>query len=319
MLVCNWNEYNKHLKKRAKIFSFLKDVIPIWYEDNNTRRNRGRPFKYSNEAIMFTVAISYLCRLSLRGSTSLISDAIETMNINLDTPDFSIISRRIRKMDIKIKDHRSSLGRKRASDGLVILIDSTSVNIYNASHMKENSKTHLYKHYDQVRKMHIALDLDSKQVMNFEYSEGSERDHRILPPLINNVDYNIKEVIADRAYDTLENHKVCVNRNILPTIPPNPNSVSHKDISDLYYRNCYVEEINNHANYPDGFKEWKIKHGYGRRAIAEAYFSRFKRIFGFNLRCKTERNRQQELLIKCNLLNKFISFDGYPVFKMADS
>ncbi|WP_374698227.1 hypothetical protein [Wolbachia endosymbiont (group B) of Limnophora tigrina] len=55
---------------------------------------------------------------------------------------------------------------------------------------------------------------------------------------------------------------------------------------------------------------------YGLRSHVETFFFRFKRIFGFSFKNKSEINREKELLIKCYLMNKFTAI-GMPKFEMA--
>ncbi len=53
-----------------------------------------------------------------------------------------------------------------------------------------------------------------------------------------------------------------------------------------------------------------------QRLNVEGFFARFKRIFGFSFKNKSEINREQELMIKCNILNYFNSI-GVAKFELA--
>jgi transposase len=55
---------------------------------------------------------------------------------------------------------------------------------------------------------------------------------------------------------------------------------------------------------PEG---WKERIGYGRRWVAEIFFSSFKRIFGEHVRARKFGNMVNELMIKATVYNLFIS------------
>ncbi|APR99143.1 hypothetical protein ASM33_03535 [Wolbachia endosymbiont of Folsomia candida] len=72
-------------------------------------------------------------------------------------------------------------------------------------------------------------------------------------------------------------------------------------------RNEAIKLIKMHKNHAEGVEVWKKDVNYGKRAHIEGFFWRFKRIFGFHLKNKSEENRRNEVIIKCNLLNEFIN------------
>ena len=92
--------------------------------------------------------------------------------------------------------------RRNSNDSVDVLIDSTGVNIYHTGggHSKENSNTRKFNGFDQVRKLHIAVDLNSKDVLAVEMTSGIKADSELLPVLIDKIPNAIRSVYADGAY-----------------------------------------------------------------------------------------------------------------------
>ena len=68
---------------------------------------------------------------------------------------------------------------------------------------------------------------------------------------------------------------------------------------------AYKQQITNSGTYNKSLKSrWKREVGYHQRAIVENIFSRWKTIFGENIRSKTEKSQQVEVTLKSFILNK---------------
>ncbi|WP_375316338.1 hypothetical protein [Wolbachia endosymbiont (group A) of Colletes cunicularius] len=59
-------------------------------------------------------------------------------------------------------------------EDIEIAIDSTSISIYNntSGHSKENSENRKYRSYEQVKKLHVMLNINSKKAIAAKYSNG---------------------------------------------------------------------------------------------------------------------------------------------------
>lgn len=313
MIISNAKEYNTFLKNRGKFFGLIAQTCTTWYAKG--RKKKGGNYQYSDALIMTMHTISYLTSSALRQTVGLFEEYIEIFKLDLTVPDFSTMSRRLKTLDVKIIDHRKS---KHSVTDVEILIDSSTINIYNTGggHSKTNGSNRSYKGYDQVRKMHVALDLNSKDVLSYSYGKGASSDHLAVKELLKKIDNrHIKSLRADRAYDRLICYKLCHDQQIRPIITP-MSTASLREELYLQKRNQVIQEIRLHGSYEIGLKEWKSKVHYGLRYCIEGFFSRFKRIFGFSCKNKTEKNRENELKIKCNILNYFNSI-GVAKFRLA--
>ena len=67
-----------------------------------------------------------------------------------------------------------------------------------------------------------------------------------------------------------------------------------------------VRDHHVHRIKEDGVFQWRRESGYYQQSKVENTFYRYKTILGRKLRARTERNRQVETILGCNILNKFL-------------
>jgi hypothetical protein len=320
MKVCNTTDYNESLKKRGKIFHLFDEATQVWF-DKTVKNKEKSQFVYSDRLIQILAVFRYLFKYPYRQLEGLLEDFIEYKQISLPIPDFSTLCRRMSRLSLKIQDHREV--SEHHNGPVDVIIDSTGINIYRTSggHSKTNNKVRYYKHYKQVRKMHVAIDLANKNVLSMEMSSGTTADSDMLPILLRGIDCSLGAIYADGAYDRAKVRNVCRERQAKQIIPPHKNAVIRKskkgEAPDLWdERNSAIKTICSHKNSEKGRKIWKQSHHYGKRSLVETFFSRFKTIFGFHFMSKNENARQNELLIKVQMLNSYNQF-GTAIFKNA--
>jgi len=94
------------------------------------KRAPGGIMKYSNKAIETILSLGYVFRLALRQTTGFAESVFKMLNINLEAPDYSTLSRRSKKLDSIIKKAYSKVN---TNTGINLVIDSTGLSIYDAS------------------------------------------------------------------------------------------------------------------------------------------------------------------------------------------
>ena len=72
-----------------------------------------------------------------------------------------------------------------------------------------------------------------------------------------------------------------------------------------------VRDHHVHRIREDGVFQWRRESGYYQQSKVENTFYRYKTILGRKLRARTERNRQVETILGCNILNKFLEKDRF--------
>ena len=313
MKVCNTPEYNKFLKQRGEVFHIFIAAKDHWFaKDTQNKDKVGAPFTYSDDLILHMHIVRYLFTLSFRAVTGLFDEMVKKFyrDTYYSVPHYSIICRRLQALDIPIQDHR----KNESTEPVHICIDSTGINIYNTGggHSKENAGSRQYKRYEQVRKMHVALDHETGNVEHLIMTHGTKADHITGTTVIEQLPDSVQRVYADRAYDRKSIRKACAKKNIKQVIPATQPAVirkpRHNDPPNLFDdRNEMIRlrRQHTHTTNKDADKTWKKKQQYGNRAHVEGFFSRLKRQFGFHFVSKSEINRAQELKIKTKILNDF--------------
>ena len=132
-------------------------------------------------------------------------------------PDYSTISRRINKLEIKINE--------RLGNDIVIALDSTGIKVANRGEWIRH-KWHVRKGY---LKIHVAVDIKKrKRILSLEVtSEEVHDDGRILKKLVDSAseNNNLKGILADgMMYDSNNNFRYLSKNHIKPGIKTRSNS-----------------------------------------------------------------------------------------------
>nr|VVV02884.1 hypothetical protein AW0309160_00209 [Aliivibrio wodanis] len=110
------------------------------------------------------------------------------------------------------------------------------------------------------RKLHLAVDVDTYEIIGAEVSLVNVGDNEVLPTLLNPLRRKIREISADSAYDTKECHKVLQRKGITPLIPRG----KMQDIEGGHPRNDVVSALK--AN---NLAQWKVDSEYHVRSLSE--------------------------------------------------
>uniref|UniRef100_UPI0030B85F06 transposase n=1 Tax=Wolbachia endosymbiont of Folsomia candida TaxID=169402 RepID=UPI0030B85F06 len=201
----------------------MNNAIPNWYEIG--QKVQGGNKIYSDKTIIVVHVVRYIFNLALRQTVGFIKGYLKNIGKNLQIISFSQASRRLSQLNLKIIDNRKD---KNSIDDIEIAIDSTSINIYDNGccheRRKNKDKTRKYSGYDQVRKLHAIIDINSKKVVAARYSSGTYSDHSGACDLLKSTNNNFKTLYADRAYDRRKLYKLCKEIGIKPIIPPYVNA-----------------------------------------------------------------------------------------------
>ena len=122
----NWNKYNESLVKRGEVLLDF-DVIDNWYSEleKMNKGKEGRKFVYPDSFIKLLGYMRAYFHLPYRQTEGIVRK--HTSNTLPSVPDYSNISRRINRLDIKINNKN----KNNNDDYFVIVIDSTGIKITN--------------------------------------------------------------------------------------------------------------------------------------------------------------------------------------------
>jgi transposase len=312
--VRNWNNYNRALKKRgAIIFTFCENYLEELYYSGVQEKGGAR--RYSDKMYEYLLTVKLLFRFPWRQTIGFAEGMFGKVfkSKELRAPDYAHASRSSGKLKLRVKN----VALKEIGAGKEIAFDSTGVNIYDSSgwHLRKYGKNNLCSGREQWKKIHVAIDLDSMEVLSVAYTDSNINDCEVVSEMSKDIKGKIKEVIADGAYDTAEFRKIIHNLGARDLIPPARTSKTQDELRNktktkkeyLAYRDEVIKGIREHDSFDEGLKAWKISSGYHKRSRVESFMFRFKKTFGFNLQQKTEQGRKNEVIAKVNILNQMIA------------
>ncbi len=191
--ITNWSTYNKALINRGSLTFWLDDeAIQAWYE-SATPSSRGRPQRYSDLAITTVLVIKRVFRLTLRAAQGFIDSIFALMNVPLRCPDYTSVSKRAKSVNVSFKTFtRGEIAH--------LVIDSTGLKVFGEGEWKV--KKHGKERRRIWRKLHLAVDSNTHEVVCADLSLNNVTDSEAFPGLIRQTHRKIRAAAADGAYDT---------------------------------------------------------------------------------------------------------------------
>jgi hypothetical protein len=298
----NWNEYNKSLIQRGSITVwFSQDAIEKW--SAIPTGNRGRPYRYSDDAILTVLLVRFVFHLPLRALEGFLSSLVLALGLRLHIPSYSQISRRAQLLGKDLK----RLTKRKITD---LVIDSTGLKVYGEGEWKV--RQHGYSKRRTWRKLHLAVCPDSHEILFVKLTDNATPDHIIYPEFVENAPKTVKRTYGDGAYDRKVCYQANYNHGSSAIIPPQKNARYHADEDGHFLeRNSALLEIKGLGEDEKASKLWKKLKGYHRRSLAETGMYRFKTQFGRDLKSRTFQGQQSEVYIKSKALNIMTSL-GMP-------
>lgn len=294
----NWAQYDQALKQRGSItFWISEDVADAWNAEPTGKR--GRRAIYSDLAIETALNLRIVFNQGLRQTEGLLESLFEMMHLELDVPDHTTLSRR--NKTIKVSPKVASNNCK----SINVIIDSTGLKIYGTGEWNETK--HGLQKRRQWRKLHLAIDEQTLEIVSFSLTENSVGDVTEAPNMLDEIDNPVDEFIGDGAYDSSDIYDAVDNRKDQGehkvTVPPKSNAV----LSDNYEekptkRDEHVSFIKEH-----GRKAWEQMTQYYRRLLAENAMGRYKQIIGPKMRARDFEAQKVEAELACRILDKMIS------------
>lgn len=287
----DWRAYNEQLVVRGEVLldlALLKDWRRELAEMNQNKP--GHPFEFPDVMMLLYALMRAAFGIPYRQLEGL-ARAMGKL-IDLPAPDYSTFSLRFPKLGI---DEHLQVD---INQPIVLAIDSSGVKLTQQGQWRPHHHSR-----KQFVKLHIALDVKTKQVVSAELTPGHEPDTRSFRPLVKQASktVKVKRVLADSAYDDQRNYSLLRRHGIQPGIRPKGNT-------NFLWRkppqNARTAAVRKWLDDPEG---WKDKVGYGQRALVESFFSSFKRQFGSYVQNRSWEYIVAELRLKLSLYNLWVS------------
>lgn len=299
--VRNWREYNRALKQRGSVtFWFNTETVSQWKA--KSEKKKGRPKTYSEIAIEACITMRILFDLPYRQCEGFVEDLLRMMGLNIKAPSYTQICRRQKTLKMKLK-HSVNTG-----EAIHVVVDATGLKIFGEGEWKV--RQHGYTKHRMWRKLHVGIDVESKEIVMMELSDNHVGENRKLKSLLDQYEGPIDKVGADKGYDSYDCHETVGDRGAESAILLQNKAKERKPLRDgekPLVRDNIVRRVNE-----VGRDQWKEEAQYHKRSLVENTFFRFKTIFGGKLKSILMDNQKIEALIGCNILNKFAEF-GMPV------
>jgi hypothetical protein len=292
--VTNWPEYNRALVQRGSVTLWLcEDVAEGW------RARSGKGCVYSDLAIRCGLSLRAVFTLTLRQTQGFLASLAKVFLPGLPVPHYSTLCRRAAGLDVARP--------KRRSGPVHLVIDSTGLKVFGEGEWKV--RQHGWSRRRLWRKLHLAVDEATGQVLAHQLTPSNVNDGPILPELLDRIEGPLGQVSADMAYDSFRSHKAILAKEARPTIPPRKGAAISppRNIEDPPpTRGNIVRRI-----AEIGARAWKVEVGYHRRSLAETAMYRVKTIFTPTLKSRILPNQKSEAAILVSCLNRFTAI-GMP-------
>ncbi|WP_432431771.1 IS5 family transposase, partial [Rhizobium leguminosarum] len=257
--------------------------------------------RYSDLAIETTLTLGLVFGLRLRQAEGLVESVLQLMGLALAVPDHTTLSRRARAW--------RSAGKRPGSQvppagPLHVLVDSTGLQVYGAGQWLEEK--HGARSRRGWRKLHLALDADSGEIVAHTLTDQDAGDVSQVAPLLDQIGGPIGQFFtADGAYDGKPTYDAVIDHCAAAAIviPPRANAVEPSDDRPPGQRNQHIAAINS-----GGRMKWQVSTGYGKRSLVETAIGRYKSIIGRRLRARSLPGQQTEVAIGCAVLNRMLAF-----------
>ena len=211
------------------------------------------------------------------------------MDVPLKSPSYSCISKRAKTVEVQYRlPSRGPVAH--------VVIDATGLKVFGEGEWK--MRKHGKEKRRVWRKLHLAIDASTHEVISAVVSLESVGDNEVLPTLLNPLRRKITQVSADGAYDTKACHQVLRKKGIKPTIPPRSNAGFWED---GHPRNEAVSALKS-----GHLEEWKREAGYHQRSLSETGMYRYKKLLSPQLPLRDYNAQVGEALANVKAMNKVI-------------
>lgn len=290
----NWSKYNEALVRRGELL-FNTGFLSGWSGEltNMNQGKEGAKYLYPDSFLSMLAAIHiYLLPYrQLEGFVRMFSEHVEELRGKV--PDFTTIWYRVSSIRVELDPDVDS------NKDITIAMDSSGIKVANRGEWIRK----VWKVRRGFIKVHLAVDIQTKQIVSMQVTREDVPDGRMLKPLVEEASSraNVVKAIGDGAYDSRENFQYLDSKGIEPVIKVRASSVP-RAMGCMARKLAVVEQQRD-------LKRWKGKHNYGMRWMAESAFSSLKRTFGEYVTSVRWRSIVSELMLKASIYNLFISMN----------
>ena len=185
--VRNWPAYEAGLRRRGDLTLWIDEAaLNKWRAP--PRNTPGGQAIYSDLAIKMVLMLRAVFHLALRQAETFASSVLRLLGLDLRIPDHTTLSRRSGEFATR---RPSVIARARH-----LVVDSTGLKLFGQG---EWSQERHGRHRRSWRKLHLAIDADTGEIVANALTENDADDISEVPGLLEQIDGEITSFIADGA------------------------------------------------------------------------------------------------------------------------
>lgn len=287
----DWNNYNKELVNRGKLH-FWMDLKTRWQAPKS--KKNGHPFVYADEAIKAMLYLRFKFHLTLREVEGFFISLMQMSQKAEKVPCYTQVCRRMKTVALPQK----LLEKKDVTD---IVLDTTGLKVYGAGEWRAKR----YGGKARWRKLHLAMDLKTGKLTIAEVTEEHKHDTTYLRKALEETNRRKGRVLIDGIGDSGKCYEITEKYNKELMTPPKQGAVIRQE-KCYTRRNEAVRAIRGLGGDRLARSIWGKLVGYNRRVEVESMMARWKKLYGGELRSRTEERMAKEVKIKALMINKMI-------------
>jgi hypothetical protein len=296
----NWAEYDAALRQRGSLTVWVTpEAIAAWAPATTGRR--GRPQKYSGVAIEAGLMLRLAFGRPWRQTEGMLGSIMDLLGLELPVPDHTTFSRRSADLGV-------ATALRKTSDPGHVVIDSTGLKVFGAGEWRHEK--HGGKPRRSWRKLHLAVDPNSGEILASALTTTEEGDASLVGPLLDQIDSPLASLTADGAYDGEPIYRTVADHtpDAAVIIPPRSTAMpSTTADTDPTQRDRHIQMI-----AEKGRLGWQKIVNYGKRALVEVAMLRYKKLIGRSLYARTLPTQKTEAKVACKVVNMMTGL-GMPV------
>ena len=218
--VRNWPAYEAGLRRRGDLTLWIDEAaLDKWQAP--PRNTPGGQAIYSDLAIEMVLMLRTVFHLALRQAEAFASSVLRLLGLDLRSPDHTTLSRRSGEFATR---RPSVISRARH-----LVVDSTGLRMFGQGEWNEERYG---RHRRSWRKLHLAIDADTGEIVANALTENDADDIGEVPKLLEQIGGEITSFIADGAYDGEPVYQAVARQQHDPppdvVIPPRIGSAEHR-------------------------------------------------------------------------------------------
>jgi len=289
----DWKQYNKQLIARGKInFWVSPQVLRGWRAAK--KKKTGRPFVYSDNLMKAMTYIRFKFHLSLRETEGFFRSLTFQLQLLVQIPCYTQLCRRMKYLGLS----SDLLSKKNITD---IVLDTTGLKIFGEGEWRAQK----YGGKKAWRKLHLAMDLGSGKLMLAEITDEHVHDTTYLENALKQGNGRKGKVLIDGIADSKKCYEMAGKYNKLILTPPKTGAVIRKEYA-YEKRNEAIKVIRGLGNDRLARSIWSKLVGYNQRVVIESMISRWKRLYGGDLKSRCRQRQKVEVRLKSMMINHMI-------------